>query len=236
MIIGLAESCMPEDAGVMRSYVDAVRRGGHLPLIFPATTSRAEVMAQLNVVDMLMLLGGGDVAAAQFGAQPTVYDAEPNLMRDAYELLLMDVAVEMRKPVFGICRGLQLINVYFGGTNCQDLPTQWQTPAGAQPLLNHSRPDKKWEPVHKICIDSQSKLSKVLQMQQVDVNSTHHQAVGRLGKDLRAVAWSADGVIEAIESTLYPMAAVQFHPERLAWGDDVIMTRLFSHCSDLLLL
>lgn len=228
MIIGLAESCMPEDAGVMRSYVDAVRRGGHCPLILPATTSEEEVAVQLNSVDILMLLGGGDIAAERFGVQPTAYDAAPNLMRDAYEWLLMEVAVERKKPVFGICRGMQVMNVFMGGTLWQDLPTQWQIPEGAQPLINHSRPDKKWEPVHEISIDSQSKLSKVLQLQHVEVNSTHHQAVKELGRGFKAVAWSPDGVIEAIESSIYPMAAVQFHPERLAWGSDTVFTRLFT--------
>ncbi len=250
MIVGLADSCSEEEVGVMRSYVDATRIGGHLPLVLPATTVYEEACRQLMAVDALMLLGGGDVEASRFGSVATPFDGTPNVMRDAYELLLMQVAVEQRKPVFGICRGLQLINIFFGGTICQDLPTCWSicverssnqnySSTDYIPLLDHSRPDKKWEPVHAIHIDAQSRLAQVLGETQVSVNSTHHQAVDRLGSGLRAVAWSADGVIEAVESDNYPIAAVQFHPERLAWGDDTLFRKIFadlprylsSHCS-----
>ena len=231
MIVGLADSCGQEEVSVMRTYVDATRIGGHLPLVLPATTAYEEAYRQLMAVDALMLLGGGDVEASRFGSVATPFDGAPNVMRDAYELLLMQVAVEQRKPVFGICRGMQLINVFFGGTICQDLPSFWQSRTGCFPLLDHSRPDKKWEPVHAIKIDEHSRLAQVLGDTHVSVNSTHHQAVDRLGGGLRAVAWSADGVIEAIESDSYPIAAVQFHPERLAWGEDVLFRKIFSELS-----
>lgn len=220
MTIGLADSCAPEDVSMMRTYVEAVRRGGHLPMVLPATCERDEAERQLRAVDVLLLAGGGDVAAERFGCTPLPTDGEPNPMRDAYELLLMEVALEMHKPVLGICRGMQVINIAMGGTLCQDLPSQWQPstlPDGreALPLIEHSRPDKKWEPVHKVCIDSQSWLARVLQTERIGVNSTHHQAVGQLGHGLRVVAWSEDGVVEAIEAEHYPIWGVQFHPERL---------------------
>lgn len=225
MTIGLADACQPDDAGVMRTYVEMVRRAGHLPLILPATRLEEETCCQLEAIDELLLVGGGDLAAEHFGAQPTPYDGEPNLLRDEYELLLMRVALRMGKPVVGICRGMQVINVALGGTLCQHLPLQWPMGEAAErwaelkPLLEHSRPDKKWEPVHEICIDSHSRLAQTLHTERIGVNSTHHQAVAQLGRGLRAVAWSEDGVIEAIESDLYPIWAVQFHPERLLeWG------------------
>lgn len=227
MIVGLADSCMPEDVSMMRTYVEAVRRAGHLPVVLPASGDRAEVEQQLRVVDALLLAGGGDVEARHFGREPLPTDGEPNPRRDAYELLLLEVAVERRTPVLGICRGMQVINVFFGGTLIQDLTTQWCTAlmSGGHvtlpdvreplPLIEHSRPDKKWEPVHEVCIDSQSWLARVLQTERAWVNSTHHQAVELLGRGLKMVAWSPDGVVEGIESQDYPIWGVQFHPERL---------------------
>lgn len=212
MTVGLADACPEGDTGVMRTYVEMVRKAGHFPLVLPATTDREEIRRQLHAIDALILVGGGDIAAARYGAETLPTDGVPNELRDAYELLLMEVVVEMKKPTLGICRGLQLINIFFGGSLCQDLPSQWKDP------IEHNRPDKKWEPVHEVCIDSQSSLSHKLNATHIGVNSTHHQAVAELGKGLKAVAWSPDGVIEAIESELYPITAVQFHPERLPWG------------------
>ncbi len=220
MTIGLADCCAPDEVSMMRTYVEALRRAGHLPVVLPATGDRAEVVQQLCVVDALLLAGGGDLDARHFGYDPLPTDGEPNPRRDAYELLLLEVALERRTPVLGICRGMQVINVFFGGTLIQDLPTQWcpaPLPGGQEPLplIEHSRPDKKWEPVHEVCIDSQSWLASVLQAEHAWVNSTHHQAVEQLGRGLRMVAWSPDGVVEGIESLYYPIWGVQFHPERL---------------------
>lgn len=215
----MVDSCNPDDSGVMRTYVDMVRRAGHLPIILPATLDQKEVSAQIDTVSELLLVGGGDISSKYFGAEPTPYDGEPNELRDQFELLLVQSALMQNKPVVGICRGMQVINVALGGTLCQDLPTQWKKIEKAQPLINHNRPDKKWETVHEICIDPHSRLAQILNTVRIGVNSTHHQAVSELGWGLRAVAWSEDGVIEAIESDSLPIFAVQFHPERLLdWG------------------
>lgn len=223
LLIGIPDSCAPDDVIVMRSYVDAVRRGGHHPIVLPATDSVEEVRHQLDLIDLLLLPGGGDVDACRFGCIKLPTDGTPNTMRDDYELLLFRYACLCRKPVVGICRGMQVINIGLGGDLCQDLPSMWRGT-----LLNHSRPDSKWAPVHAIDIVSGSRLSEVLGRDHVEVNSTHHQAVGKLGKGLHVTATSSDGVIEAIESEDLPVAGVQFHPERLAWGEDVCFTRLFS--------
>lgn len=223
MVVGLPESCKPEDVTVMRSYVDAVRRGGHIPLVLPATEDREEALVQLAKIDLLLLLGGGDIESSRFGRTALPTDGEPNPLRDSFELLLFRLACEQQKPVLGICRGMQLINVGLGGTLCQDLPGLWPDRS-----IEHSRPDSKWHPVHAIQIDKDSRLAHVLASTEVEVNSTHHQAVERLGRTLHAVAHSRDGVVEAIESDELPIAAVQFHPERLAWGEDACFTKLFA--------
>jgi len=227
LIVGMPESCSPDDVSVMRSYVDAVRRGGHFPIVLPATSDREEALTQLAKIDILLLLGGGDIEACRFGCVALPTDGTPNLLRDQHELLLFELACQQRKPVVGICRGMQIINIGLGGDLCQDLPTQWDVQT-----VNHSRPDSKWHPVHSITISEGSRLAEVLEETAVSVNSTHHQAVGRLGSGIRATAWAEDGVVEAIESDELPVAAVQFHPERLAWGEDICFTKLFAKLTE----
>lgn len=227
LVIGLADSGENEEVACMRTYVEAVRRGGHLPLVLPATTDAREAALQLSRIDLLLLMGGAaDVDASHYGCSRHPMESDPNPLRDDYELLLLREAVRLKVPVVGICRGLQVINIFFGGSLFQDLPSLHPNRGN---LVDHSRPDKKWEGVHSVAISPSSRLSRVLGVEQAEVNSTHHQAVDRLGDGLVATAYSADGVIEAIEHQRLPMAAVQFHPERLAWGDDSVFTRLFTH-------
>jgi putative glutamine amidotransferase len=166
-----------------------------------------------------MLTGGDDI-------QPQLYRpnlskklrgtvSSPDRTRDLVELLLVREAVRQHKPLLAICRGQQLLNVAFGGTLITDIPTECPR------ALNHQRFDRKNAPVHSINLAPDSQLARVLGRSTVRVNSTHHQAVARIGTGLRATAFSDDGLIEALESNLSEIAwssfvlAVQFHPERL---------------------
>ena len=130
------------------------------------------------------------------------------MRRDAWEFLLLDEAVKRRLPVFGICRGCQVINVYFGGTLWQDLPSE-------RPGEITHRSKK----LHPIRIVQGSHLAKSLRAENLMVNTSHHQAVKDLAPGFRAVAFAPDGVVEAIESDNLPVAGVQFHPERLLVQD-----------------
>ncbi len=235
MIIGLPETCPEQLPLVSPNYIHAVERGGHEVRILTYTLEREACATQMEGLDAVLFVGGGDIAAKWFGAEPSPYAKAPNERRDAFEFLVLEQAVEKRLPVFGICRGLQLINIFFGGTIYQDLPKEYPTqePPYNHPLINHSRPDAEWEGVHDIEIATTSRLYQVLQTVTATVNSTHHQAIAKLGNTLSVSARSADGVIEAIESDSYPIAAVQFHPERLAYGEDTLFTKLFSKMIEL---
>lgn len=207
ILVGLADQCQPEINSISRNYTEAVRRGGHVPIILPYTRDRNTCRAMLVRVDLILLCGGGDIAACHFGEEQSPLSGQPNDERDNFELLLVSVALEMNKPVVGICRGLQLINVALGGTLWQDITNQSE--------VVHQRPDKQWEGVHDVVIEEGSRLHEVMGETHLWVNSTHHQAIRVLGRNLRAVAWADDGTIEAIESDRWPLAAVQWHPERL---------------------
>jgi putative glutamine amidotransferase len=198
-------------------YTDAVIASGGLPRIFPATGSPAVIAEAVRRCDGVLMTGGDDI-------DPTLYarnlpaklaktvgplDSE----RDGWEKEMIAEVFAQRKPLFGICRGHQMLNVALGGSLVVDIATQVPNP------LNHRRMDRKNEPVHDIKVVPDSLLAKLAGQRSFAVNSTHHQAIGRLAPQLRAVAKSPDGVIEAVElkdAGRGPfLLGVQFHPERL---------------------
>ena len=217
------ESCAPDDVAVSRNYTQAIVRGGHQPLVVPYTDSAERVRRVVEMADALLLPGGADdVAPHRYGEEPLPTMGPVNEERDRFEMALLAEAVRQRKPVLGICRGIQVINVFFGGTLWQDLPTQLSSYT-----IEHQRPDQKWSGVHDIDIVPGTRMHQLLGTEKVMVNSTHHQAVRALAPGFVVSAQSAEGVIEAIESATLPVLAVQFHPERLATGDDDVFTNLF---------
>lgn len=233
--VGLPDTCPQEPPIVPVNYVNAVERVGHQVRVLPYTMDEEACQKMLDGLDVLLFMGGGDIEAKWFGEEQSPLAGTPNLRRDEFEMLLFKLALQRRLPIMGICRGHQLINIALGGTIYQDLPTEYPdlSDKGLAPLINHSRPDSEWAGVHDIQIEKDSRLYQVLQVEQACVNSTHHQALKDLGRTLRVTATSPDGVIEAIESDTYPIAAFQFHPERLAFGDDTLFTPLFSKMLEL---
>ena len=148
-------------------------------------------------VDALLLPGGGDLEPWRYGEENTASRGlEPE--RDAAELALLDRFTAAGKPVLGICRGLQTINVFFGGTLLQDIP-------GHSAECGRDR----MHPVRS------AGLFARLLGERGSVNSAHHQAAGRLGSGLEAAQWSPEGVTEALVHRRLPVWAVQWHPERL---------------------
>jgi putative glutamine amidotransferase len=200
-------------------YSRAVVAAGGIPWVFPCLAEEAAVVEAVCRCDGVMLTGGDDVQPKLFtGDLPfrlkrTVSPVDPR--RDLSDLLLVREVFRQRRPLLAICRGQQLLNVALGGTLIVDITSQV---SGA---LRHNRSDRKDKVVHKVALTPDSILTKIAGKQTLGVNSSHHQAVGRVATLLRVTAVSTDGVIEALELTgparrLLPwMLAVQFHPERL---------------------
>ena len=164
--------------------------------------------------DALLLPGGGDMEPWRYGQENT---ASRNLdpARDALELDLLERFAALRKPILGICRGMQSINVFFGGTLFQDIP-------------NHTQINGV-DRVHEI--RTASGIFRTLGAERV--NSAHHQAADRLGDGLRVGQWAPDGVIEAIYHERWPIWGVQWHPERLdAPAGDRLFRAFASLCAD----
>jgi putative glutamine amidotransferase len=206
LVVGIADMCAEKDrVSVLATYTTACTLAGNTPLVLPATTNRAVAARMLASVDVLLLCGGEDVAPRRYKAKPSPQLGKVNLRRDAWEFLLLDEAVKLRMPVIGICRGCQLINVYFGGTLWQDLPSERPGVVVHRGKGAH----------HDIQIVAGSRLERSLGLNGSRVNTIHHQAVRDLAPGFRAVAFAADGVVEAIEGESLPVVGVQFHPEKL---------------------
>ena len=162
------------------------------------------------MVDGLLLSGGQDVAPKNYGEEPTPKLGDIFPERDDFEYALLKAALEAKKPILGICRGLQIINTYFNGSLYQDLSY-----IGTE-VLKHNQVNSPSMVTHSVTLDKSSKLFDIFGEEKIRVNSFHHQAVKKVGDGLAISAKAPDGVIEAIEKTDYPfLVAVQWHPEML---------------------
>ena len=205
VVVGIADMCIETNrVSILSTYADAFARAGNTPLVLPAETNRDVVARMLASVDVLLLCGGEDVDPSRYKTKPSPRLEEVNLRRDAWEWLLLDEAVKRRLPIIGICRGCQLINVYFGGTLWQDLPSE--RPGEVKHRGTH---------LHGVRIEGGSRLARSLGCEEMQVNTSHHQAVRDLAPGFRAVAFAPDGVVEAIESDTLPVVGGQFHPDKL---------------------
>ncbi|MDA8391291.1 MAG: gamma-glutamyl-gamma-aminobutyrate hydrolase family protein [Actinomycetota bacterium] len=196
--------------GIESGYVRAVASAGGLPVVLPVL--RPEMAgAMIRKVDGLLLAGGRDIEARHYGEAPAEEAETPEPERDAWEMAVLTEALEAQLPVLAVCRGLQLLNVVAGGTLIQHLPSVSR--------LAHRQADRHAEFAHFVTVKRDSTLASVVGEGEVGVNSLHHQAIDRLGSGLTAVAWSDDGVVEAVES-VYParVIGVQWHPELLVEG------------------
>jgi len=198
--------------------VNAVVKAGGIPLILPIVTEFID--EYIDVIDGLLISGGGDVNPWIYNEQPSKWLRRVNPLRDIFEIELVKRAVKEKLPVLGICRGIQLINVALGGTLIQDIEHEVKSDI-PHSLTNVPRSFR----AHLVKLDPNSKLAQILGVLELKVNSFHHQAVKALGNGLKAVAYAPDGVIEAIENIdgSY-IVGVQWHPEEML---DEVQLKLF---------
>jgi len=191
------------------SMVNFLTRKGIMPVLIPDVAEEF-LIDILSELDAIVMHGGVDLAPQTYGETP-IGIWEGDAYRDAYELKILDFAVKHSKPVFGICRGFQLMNAYFGGTLYQDIPTQLPN------IKPHYEATLYEELIHPIKFVEGSFLDELYANEtNPQVNSIHHQAAKDLGKDLEIYAYSDDGLIEAFGYTKEPpgkIMAVQWHPE-----------------------
>lgn len=203
----------PERSYLNSSYVRAIQQAGGVPIPLPSTLNRDSLRAIYQLVDGVLLTGGGDVDPKRFGElpHPTLFDVVSE--RDELEIKLVDWAASEKKPLLAICRGIQVLNVAFGGNLYQDVASDPGT------KLSHNQEEPKDQPSHSVKITSGSFLADVLEREELEVNSLHHQAVKALGRGLLPNAHAPDGLIEGVElaerDPHHFLLGVQWHPEEL---------------------
>ncbi|MHB8573253.1 MAG: gamma-glutamyl-gamma-aminobutyrate hydrolase family protein [Candidatus Dormibacteria bacterium] len=196
---------------VNAAYCQAVTAAGGIPVLLPPQRSRPALREALSRLDGLLLPGGPDVDPGRYGAKPEVPALELEPERDELDLAALRAALAAQRPVLGICRGLQVLNVALGGTLVQDIPLQLP---GSDLHQDEGPRDRL---LHDLAVTPGTRLAGLLGVTHTRVNSLHHQAVDRLAPGLVASAEAPDGVIEGVEAPGYPfLVAVQFHPEELA--------------------
>ena len=213
-------------SSISRAYVDAVTRAGGVPVIIVADTSAQYLHDVVSRLDGVLLTGGEDIAPSYFGEVPIEQLGEVDSVRDVVELSVTRLAANRNLPILGICRGVQVLNVAFGGTLYQDLPAQF----GGD--VTHHRLSSGERAVHSVALTKGSVLHTLLGVDSLEVNSSHHQAVKDVAKGAKVSAMSPDGVVEAID--FYPIRrimGVQWHPEGFR-GKNAYMNKIFSHFID----
>lgn len=225
-IIGLTTTRLPnKDSlptfGVNQSYARSVSIAGGIPILIPLDLPDDDLNDLLDRLDGILFTGGYDIDPQRYGSQPHPKVEHIDAERDRVECHLVQAAMQAGKPLLGICRGLQVINVALGGSLYEDLQDQF---AGSIMHDNHDKPRDSL--VHSVNVERKSLLSQIIPCNRTQVNSLHHQGVRLLASDLNPSAFSPDGLVEAIElPDLRFGLAVQWHPEELQ--EYASMRRLF---------
>lgn len=222
-IIGISVNYKEQTSRIADAYVQAVQRAGGVPLLIPIMEDSATLELAMRQIDGLLLSGGADIDPSYFNEEAIPELGDVDSKRDFYDYTLIELARRYQIPILGICRGMQVLNVCFGGNLYQDIYAQ-QTAE----LLNHSQEEARDVETHSVTIVANSQLSRIIGSITVETNSFHHQAVKDIGKGLRSVATTSDGICEGIESTNYPIIGVQWHPENLAVANKKSHVSLFN--------
>jgi putative glutamine amidotransferase len=203
---------------LQHTYTNAVVQAGGLPVLIPSMLPEEDFLALYSRVDGILFTGGGDVSLDYFKGADHPRIGEVDNSRDVTEMSLMRTAINDGKPILGICRGAQVMNVALGGTLYTHIHDQLP---GA---LDHDYPgDLRRVLVHPVNVDESSRSAEIFGETLLQVNSLHHQGLKDLAPGLRAAGHSPDGLVELVELTGHPCAvAVQWHPE---WLTDQLPTR-----------
>lgn len=218
-IIGISGSIFEEPSGmfpgykkayVNHDYVSSVIKNGGVPILIPLTDDENLIESQINLIDGLILSGGHDVSPKFYNEEPLQKLGEIMPERDTFDFNLIKFAKAKNIPILGICRGYQILNVYHGGSLHQDLSYDKNC------YVKHWQAHSPKLVTHTVNTVSGTKLSKLFDKEEFQVNSFHHQIIKDVAPSLIVSAISKDGVVEALESEDYPfLLGVQWHPEML---------------------
>lgn len=223
-LIGITTSYGNDLYQLRYTYVESVKLAGGIPIILPFVNDIQMAREILANVDGLLLSGGVDVQPLEYGEEPERGLGSVDPVRDRSELLYIEASKQSKLPVLGVCRGHQILNIAYGGTLYQDIPSNIK---GA---LKHSQSIPGQFPSHSILVDKDSHLYSIIGTDSVTVNSFHHQSVKDVAPGFKVTARAKDGVVEGMEGLpTYNVVSVQFHPEYFAADNqDPMWVRLFA--------
>lgn len=203
-----------ESYWMLPGYMKAVEQAGGIPIMLPLTDDGHDIKDIIQRCQGFLLTGGHDISPELYGEKKSSKCGECILSRDRMEQLLLIEALKEDKAILGICRGIQMLNVVLGGTLYQDIPTQMKTE------LQHHQTPPYHQPVHQVILEKDTPLSTLLEKEDLQVNSYHHQGIKNLSSHLHVMAKAKDGLIEAVYAPRYRFVwAVQWHPEFLFEND-----------------
>lgn len=221
-IIGVSSSLKEEALTVSKDNIEAVVAFGGVPFVLPNIIGDG-IDSIVEKLDGLLLTGGGDIDPTLFGEEPFEGLGSITPERDAFEIAIIEKMLALDKPIFGICRGAQILNIAVGGDMYQDIYSQMENK-----LLQHDQKAPRWHASHYVQVTKNSLLHEITQSEEFKVNSFHHQANRMVPTGFEVSAVSSDGIVEAFESKSHQFVlGVQWHPECLLLKNDMISTSIF---------
>ena len=207
---------------MLPGYMRGLEEAGAVPLILPLTVSEETFKHTADIFDGFLFTGGHDVNPKMYGKEKAEYCEEICDVRDKMEAYIFrEVVLNQNKPALGICRGIQIFNVLLGGSLYQDLHAEFSN------AVNHTKVPPYDIPAHPVKIFPESPLGKLVGKEHIEVNSSHHQGINTLAKELEVMAFADDGLVEAVYMPTHPYVwAVQWHPELLL--EDEVSKKIFA--------
>ena len=205
-------------------YLRGVEKGGGTPLNISVIDSDDYIEGVVEKCDGLLFSGGPDISPYLYNAKPDSKCGKVIPKRDEFELKLLKKAVEKNKPILGICRGAQLINVYYNGTLKQHIDDH-------KDGLNHHALIKfpRWYKAHEVNVEKDSHIEKIFNKNKIMTNSLHHQAIEEVGDELTVTARASDGIVEGVEDKSKDfLVGVQWHPEMMFFKHEE-QTKVFEY-------
>lgn len=225
-IIGITTNICTENIGchtgtervyMTNDYVKAIERAGAIPMLLPPIQNEDDINSQINVCDGFIIAGGDDVNPILYNEEPKEKLGEFNSTVDEYQIKLLKKIIDLDKPVLGVCRGLQLINIVLGGNLYQDLSYR------EEESFKHCQIAIRYQPSHKVNFKEGS-IFENLFGKSAFVNSFHHQSLNKLGNDVEVLAFSNDNIVEAVQvKNKKFVLGVQWHPEMMMVKDDYMI-------------
>lgn len=211
-----------ESLWMLPGYMEGIARAGGIGVMLPLTDREADLAAIADRFDGFLFTGGHDLEPAMYGQEKEPFCGDCCPGRDAMERRLLELALAADKPVFGICRGLQLMNAVLGGTLYQDIPTQFPSATNHRMAAPYGRAE------HQVTILAGTPLAEAGLGDTIGVNSCHHQGIREIAPGLKAMAVAPDGLVEAVYIPGRRCAfAVQWHPEFFP-AEDPVSGKIFS--------